>query len=114
MADTPPGYTPQATRLDWPEIDLPVLMVNAIGVQFNTEGIVLTLGQALPPLFGGPPEEQVKNLQQVGSVPVRPYGRFLLSERSVQELVVNLTAAVREHQRFMGLLPAVVEPEAGP
>lgn len=46
----------------------------------------LVVGHVGNPLVTGPPEEQVKQLQEMGSLPVYVRGRFLLDATSLKHL----------------------------
>jgi hypothetical protein len=89
MADEP-GVSIQVP-LSWVGIDeLTAHLANQFMIQRTEDGWLLTVGQALAPAFIGTPEEQRAQASELTFVPVRPLGRFSMTEDRVRQLVALL------------------------
>lgn len=67
--------------------DLPVVFANHFVLQRAGGTYVLIVGQLTPPLLLGDEDEQREQIRQIASVPIKPVGRYALSEPALRELV---------------------------
>lgn len=82
--------------VDWPNSDSEeVHWVNAIALQLGKGAIIISFGQAAPPLIGGPSEKAFEQLQALESVEATVLGKYVLTFKEASELVANLQIALR-------------------
>jgi hypothetical protein len=82
--------------------DAPILFVNQMLGQVDDHGeIILTFGQAAPPVTLGTPEQQAEQMQAAPFVQVRPVSRLSLPKTRAEELVRVLQKTLENHQRMI-------------
>jgi hypothetical protein len=87
--------------------DLPIVFVNqSIGQVDDRGDIILTFGQATPPIILGTPEQQRQQLQDVPFIQVRPVSRLTLSRPRAEEVVRMLQQTLENQQRMVAALQA--------
>lgn len=59
----------------------------ALGQIVQRGEIVLTFGQAVPPILSGTPEQQVEQVRQISSIQAKTVARLVLTPERVRELV---------------------------
>src|SRR5438477_13162216 len=74
-------------------------LANWMQAQFVAQDeFVLTIGQAHPPaIFGESPEERRKIAEQMGYVTVKVLGKYSMTLRRVEELIVALQAIIQNY-----------------
>lgn len=82
-------------QLDWSAAnDLPMFYATSFAVSLlGPDEILLAIGQALPPLLTGTPEQIDKKAAQLKSIPVNPGAKLVLSTVHLQELIKSLLDA---------------------
>ncbi len=78
----------RAVRASWVGLDdVPIRAATQFISQFDEHGFYLTVGMLSPPVLLGSDEEKREQASKISFVPINPLGRFLLSEKSVRDLV---------------------------
>lgn len=100
--------------LSWAALDeAPVAFANvfSIGVVPRQDGspgeVVISVGYTAPPAVSGTPEDQIRQLEAIGTIAIRPVARIGLSVERLAELSRAITAilaaipsaATMEHPR---------------
>jgi hypothetical protein len=102
MADETPEPQRITAQLAWIGIeDVPVVFVNQMLGQIDDKGeVLITFGQATPPVIVGPAEEAF----QAGTVPfvqVRPVARITMSRARLEEVVDVLQKTLDNQARVL-------------
>ncbi len=78
--------------------EIPIQLCSQIFVQVaGPDEILVTLGQAAPPLVTGTLEEQELQLRATPFVPIRPLVRFSLTRHRLAEFAAVMTQALDAH-----------------
>jgi hypothetical protein len=91
-----------AVRIAWVGVDdVPIAFVNQVIGQIDDRGeVIITFGQATPPVLIGTPEEQQQEAAAVPFVPVRPVARLSMSRTRLQELVGVLNQTLENQSKY--------------
>ena len=80
--------------------DVPLLFANQVLAQLDDVGeILLTFGQATPPLLLGDDEEKQAQLSNIGFVPVKPVARVAFSRPRLEQLIQLLNETLDNHRK---------------
>ena len=86
--------------LTWLDVDdVPVSLANQFVIQVEQDEFILTLGQMVPPLLLGTPEEKTDQLEQLDFVPVKPLARIAFTRARLRELVQLLEGSAELYDR---------------
>jgi hypothetical protein len=109
LAIEPLGPPPPAV---WPKLeDTPVVEYgNIVNLQTVFDGVILTVGQASPPLLIGDIPAQKAQLEAMESVPIRVLGRYFVSVGQATVLVDQLEHAIGQHELLMATIQATTGP----
>ena len=78
--------------------ELPIMLANAFAVQSSPDGVfILTIAQAVPPIFAGDEAEQKRQLANVKSVPGKTIARIAVTPSKLRELVTSLAWAIEQY-----------------
>ncbi len=83
--------------------DLPVSFANMFVGQVQPEENVfyLTIGQMVPPVLVGTPQEKAEQLKQIAYIPVKPIARLALTRPRLQELAALLQLNLDQYDQVM-------------
>ncbi|MFC8859780.1 hypothetical protein [[Kitasatospora] papulosa] len=103
---TDPEFQPDesiALGLTWQDTDQAARPANtfasALGLPAEDgrpDAVYLSIGHAEPPFLSGTPAEMEEQLRNMGSLPVKTLGRYVLSRARLQELVGVLQQAMEK------------------
>jgi hypothetical protein len=82
--------------------DAPILFANQFLAQVQPGEIVLSVGQVTAPAVIGTAEEQQRQLESVGYVPIKVVARYALTPQRLEELAKMLAALVADYKRLHG------------
>lgn len=71
-------------------------------VQHQPAEIIIAMGVMTPPAVIGSPEEQLRQLQDLEFVPIRPLARFGMTPLRVRELIAALEQTLERHDQATG------------
>ena len=97
-----------ALRAAWIGLDdVPIVFVNQILGQVDDQGeLIITFGQATPPVLLGTEEEQRDQARNIQFVQVRPVTRMSLTGRRTRELIGILQTSLDNQERVRRALDA--------
>lgn len=93
MAEEPQSVDSFQVRAAWVGVeDVPIVFVNqAIGQVDDQGDVIITFGQASPPvILGGDAEQQRQQIASIPFVQIRPVARLSLSTRRIHEVITML------------------------
>ena len=81
----------------------PIQMLSNVIVQIQApEEIIMSLGQTIPPVLTGTPEEQAQTAQRIPFVPVKALVSVSLTTNRVKEMLKILTEVLERHEETFG------------
>lgn len=84
--------------LEWPQDanQQAVAMTNVMAVQATQDGLIVTFGQASPPLLTGSDEERKQNFDAMKSVAPAVLGRFIIPTNRLADYVKAFTVGASQ------------------
>jgi hypothetical protein len=84
--------------------DAPIMFVNQTIGQVDDHGdIIVTFGQATPPVLFGTPEEQREQVKSIAFIQVHPVTRVTFSTSRAEEVVRVLQQTIENQKRIAAL-----------
>ncbi len=97
--------------LSWEGIeDLPILLANQVIGQVGQQGeVILSFGQASPPVLIGDPEQQREQAGEIPFVPIKPVARLALTRVGLDDVIRILSETRANWDKTLGLPAAPAE-----
>ncbi len=73
---------------------MPIMLANVFTLQRNQDEYILLIGQISPPILVGSQDEQRRQLQELGTLSVRPIARIGFTQARLRELVGILESSL--------------------
>ena len=89
-------FQAKTVNVRWPEDPGEATMANVFAIQAAQDGIMMTIGQANPPIPFGPPEGHAEQAMSVDEVPAHVICRVVLTPHRIQELATALQQVLEQ------------------